>query len=220
MNLPIYLKISLPNMVNPQLLAKYFCKEFDNYMKPTDEYIRLRIQNVNENPSYCTDCDIPDVFKKSKIRYTETKSGIVLSDCYDANGGFGLLDITTISKAFPTLEIEYAISCGDSDWDFSIWKCGEKIKDHLKAEDCILGKILELLDATQYVEGNNIMTKEEDLYQTLIKLGMIGEEEMPQDLFEDTCSDLPALMSFVNDLVVNNGQDVIKQLLINLFYKK
>lgn len=60
----------------------------------------------------------------------------------------------------------------------------------------------------------------EELYQTLIKLGMIDEEEVPQDLFEGTCSDLPALMSFVNDLFVNNGQDVIKQLLVNLIYKK
>lgn len=60
----------------------------------------------------------------------------------------------------------------------------------------------------------------EGLYQTLIKLGMIDEEEMSQDLFEDACGDLPALMSFVNDLFVNNGQDVIKQLLVNLIYKK
>ena len=62
--------------------------------------------------------------------------------------------------------------------------------------------------------------EKKELYQTLIKLGMIDEEETPQALFEDTCSDLPALMSFINDLFVNNGQDVIKQLLVNLIYQK
>lgn len=62
--------------------------------------------------------------------------------------------------------------------------------------------------------------EKKELYQTLIKLGMIVEEEISQDLFEDTCNDLPALMSFVNDLFVNNGQDVVKQLLVNLIYKK
>lgn len=220
MTLPIYLRVRLPKEIDFPQLTKYFSKEFDNYLSPTNDYVNLRIQNMTDHPSYYCGVSLADTFKTSKIRYTESASGIILSDCFSANGGFGLLDITTISKAFSDLEFEYAISCGDDgDWTFSIWKDGKKIKDNLNAEDCVLGRMLVLLDAKEFTEGDDNMTNEE-LYQTLIKLGMIDEEETPQDLFEDTCSDLPALMSFVNDLFVNNGQDVIKQLLINLIYKK
>lgn len=75
------------------------------------------------------------------------------------------------------------------------------------------------------------MNKQE-IYDLLSKLGMIEEddrlcsEENPdrrsdaEAFEEDTCSDLPSVMNFVDELFFNNDEATIKKFLVCLLFNK
>lgn len=72
----------------------------------------------------------------------------------------------------------------------------------------------------------------QEIYDLLNRLGMIEEDdriccaENPDrrsdaEVFEeDTCTDLPDLMSFVDNLFINNSEETIKKFLVCLLFNR
>ena len=62
--------------------------------------------------------------------------------------------------------------------------------------------------------------KDVDLLNFLTKLGMIDEIDFSNEELLEICDDLPDCIDFINDISVNNDENMLKKLLLCIFYKK
>ena len=62
--------------------------------------------------------------------------------------------------------------------------------------------------------------KDVDLLKFLTKLGMIDEIDFSNEELLEICDDLPDCIDFINDISVNNDENMLKKLLLCIFYKK
>ena len=62
--------------------------------------------------------------------------------------------------------------------------------------------------------------KDIDLLKFLTKLGMIDEIDFSNEELLEICDDLPDCIDFIDDISVNNDENMLKKLLLCIFYKK
>ena len=62
--------------------------------------------------------------------------------------------------------------------------------------------------------------KDIDLLKFLTKLGMIDEIDFSNEELLEICDDLPDCIDFIDDISVNNDENMVKKLLLCIFYKK
>ena len=62
--------------------------------------------------------------------------------------------------------------------------------------------------------------KDIDLLKCLTKLGMIDEIDFSNEELLEICDDLPDCIDFIDDMSVNNDENMVKKLLLCIFYKK